>query len=81
MLQFQSLEEHVSEVSAYYKSEAVPWLRRLVTNLLLWRHVFALGLINLRFVAYKLAMGQFLLGVLRFFPYFIIPPSLYTGLV
>jgi hypothetical protein len=62
MLQFQSLEEHMSEVSAYYKNEAVPWLRRLVTSLLLRRHVFVLELVNLGFVAYKLAMGQFLQG-------------------
>jgi hypothetical protein len=77
MLQFQSLEDHVSELSAYYKKEAVLWLRRLVTNLLLRRHGFALGLLNLGFVAYKLAMGQFLLGVLRFSLYIAFPPSLY----
>jgi hypothetical protein len=56
----------MSAVSAYYKNEAVPWLRQLVTSLLHWRHVFALGLVNVGFVAFKLAMGQFLLGVLRF---------------
>jgi hypothetical protein len=77
MLQFQSLEEHVSEFSAYYKNEAVPLLRRIVTNLLLRRHGFALGLLNLGFVAYKLAMGQFLLGVLRFSLDIVFPPSLY----
>jgi hypothetical protein len=77
MLQFQSLEEHVSELSAYYKNEALLWLRGIVTNLLLRRHGFALGLLNLGFVAYKLAIGQFLLGVLRFSPDIVFPPSLY----
>jgi hypothetical protein len=59
MLQFQSLEEHVSELSAYYKNEAVLWLRRLVTNLLLRRHGFALDLLNLVFVVYKWQRDSF----------------------
>jgi hypothetical protein len=56
--------------------EAVPWLRSSVAGLSPRRSRFAPGSIHVRFVVDKVALGQVFLGVLRFYPVSIIPPSL-----
>jgi hypothetical protein len=58
------------------KRMVVPWLRSLVAGLSLRRPGFAPGSIHVGFVVDKVALGQALLGVLRFSPVNIIPPSL-----
>jgi hypothetical protein len=57
--------------------EAVPWLRRLAGCLLLRRPGFDPGSVLVRFVVYKVTLGQVFLRALRFSPVNFIPPMLH----
>jgi hypothetical protein len=57
---------------------AVPWLKRSVAGLSPQKNGFAPGSVHVGFVVDKVALGQVLLRVLRFFPVNITPPLLHT---
>jgi hypothetical protein len=68
---FKSLRLYEGSIK---NSEAVPWLRWLVSDLSPRRPGFALGSVYVVFVVDKVAQRQAFLRVLRFSPVTIIPP-------
>jgi len=56
----------------------VPWLKQLVTGLLLWRPGFDPRRVNVSFVMNKMALRQVLLQALQFYLVIIVLPMLHT---
>jgi hypothetical protein len=64
-------------LSRYSNYAMGPWLRRLAAGLPPRRPGFDPGLVHVRFVVDKVALGQVFLRVLRFSPVNFIPPMLH----
>ena len=65
LCEYQNARCNDKKKSGYSHLLALPWLRRLITGLSLWKPSFYPGSVHVRFVVLKEALGQIFLRILR----------------